>query len=92
MTAITGNTYPVKDQIRALGGQWDKDKKVWLVPADREQQARKLVASAPKHTDRIAMAVRKRGGIPGTCSMCGGQCKYPYDECWDCKEEREMGY
>ena len=44
---ITGNTYPVKDAIRALGGRWDKQNKGWQVPDDRAGAARALVAAAP---------------------------------------------
>lgn len=46
--AITGNTYPVKEQIKALGGRWNADCKAWMVPADKADAARKLVSSAPK--------------------------------------------
>jgi hypothetical protein len=46
-TLITGNTYPVKDQIRALGGSWDAAARGWRVPADRAEEARAIVASAP---------------------------------------------
>ena len=99
MVAITGNTYPVKDQIKALGGRWDADRKLWTVPSEQVAKANALVASAPKperkelgRADIIAIAVRKRGGTPGVCYSCGAKCKYPYDECWDCKEERDMGY
>lgn len=46
MTAITGNTYPVKDQIKALGGRWDPTRKCWNVPDDKAVEARKLVESA----------------------------------------------
>lgn len=48
--AISGNTYPVKDQIKALGGKWDAARKSWMVPADRADAARKLVASAPRQS------------------------------------------
>jgi hypothetical protein len=105
MTTITGNTFPVKEQLKALGAHWNKDAKGWDVPDAKADDARKLVASAPasapngngakqplSKTDIIAIAVRKRGGRPGICSMCGEKCKYPYGECWDCKEERDMGY
>lgn len=44
--AITGNTYPVKDQIKALGGRWNAASKAWLVPADKADAARQLVANA----------------------------------------------
>lgn len=41
---ITGNTFPVKNQIKALGGRWDADAKGWKVPAEKADAARKLVA------------------------------------------------
>lgn len=28
-TYIVGNTYPIKDQLRAAGAKWDADKKAW---------------------------------------------------------------
>ena len=45
---ITGNTYPVKDQIKALGGKWDPDQKGWLVPSEKADQAQALVNNTPK--------------------------------------------
>jgi hypothetical protein len=47
MVLITGNTFPVKDQIKALGGKWDADAKGWKVPADKADEARTLVSGAP---------------------------------------------
>jgi hypothetical protein len=44
---ITGNTYPVKDEIKKLGGKWDGLKKAWIVPVAVADQARALVAAAP---------------------------------------------
>jgi hypothetical protein len=41
--AIVGNTYPVKDQLRALGGRWNPDRKAWMVPADKAEEAKALV-------------------------------------------------
>lgn len=49
-TLITGNTYPVRDQIKALGGRWNAEAKGWMVPDDRAEEARKLVAGAPAKT------------------------------------------
>lgn len=95
MTNVSGNTYPVRDQIRALGGKWNANAKAWQVPDERAEEAKALVASAPKselsRADIIAIAVRKRGGKPGVCYACGSKCKYPYDLCWDCKELERMG-
>lgn len=96
MKAVTGNTYPVRDILRNMGGRWNPTQKYWEVPDDKLEEANKAVANQPKSeptkTDRIAMAARHRGETPGVCSMCGEKCKYPYTECWDCKEERDMGY
>ena len=47
---ITGNTYPVKDQLRSLGGVWDKKAKGWRVPSEVADAARDLVASAKSST------------------------------------------
>lgn len=41
--AITGNTYPVKDQLKALGGRWDAGRKAWMVPETKAAAARALV-------------------------------------------------
>lgn len=43
---ITGNTFPVKDQLKALGGKWDAAGKGWAVPEEKAEEARGLVAGA----------------------------------------------
>lgn len=45
--AIIGNTYPVKDQLKNLGGRWSPEQAAWMVPADTAAQAKALVAGAP---------------------------------------------
>ncbi len=47
MRMITGNTYPVKDALKAMGGRWNADKKAWMVPDEMAIQAQELVAQAP---------------------------------------------
>lgn len=42
---ITGNTYAVKTELRAMGGTWDSRAQGWNVPADRAEEARALVAA-----------------------------------------------
>jgi hypothetical protein len=93
MVAIAGNTYPVKDQIKALGGRWNADAKVWMVPADKAEEARKIVANAPRST--YSNFRRRSNG--GRCRGCrgpirnaphhhamGGYCGYcAFDE-FDC--------
>jgi hypothetical protein len=46
MKAVTGNTFPVKDQIKSLGGRWDGTKKCWNVPDDKFDAAMALVTGA----------------------------------------------
>jgi ATP-dependent DNA helicase UvrD/PcrA len=57
---ITGNTYPVKDRIKALGGRWNGVSKCWSVPADKADEARALVAgntpvATPVVTPQVAV-------------------------------------
>ena len=41
---ITGNTYPVRLQMRDLGGVWNKPAQGWDIPAAKADEARALVA------------------------------------------------
>ena len=43
---ITGNTYPIREALKALGGRWDGDAQGWRVPASNAAQAKALVADA----------------------------------------------
>lgn len=43
---ITGNTFPVKEQIKALGGRWNRIMQGWDVPAINADEARALVERA----------------------------------------------
>jgi len=43
MQYIYGNTYPVKDQLRKLGGRWDSIRKAWKVPDHLEETAKRIV-------------------------------------------------
>ena len=50
LVAITGNTYPVKDQLKALGARWNPDSKAWMVPATQADVARRIVAGRSAST------------------------------------------
>ncbi len=89
MIAITGNTYPVKDQIKALGGKWDANSKSWMVPDDKAEQARALVGAAPTkaktyHGARTIDGVqtlgeyRARANHSQPCRKCDTYC---YGDC-----------
>jgi hypothetical protein len=82
---VTGNTYPVKEQIKALGGRWDAMAKGWRVPVAKAAEAQALVASAPKSAPRASGRGRNwdssrfngygraRGGYVKAC-VSGGNC------------------
>lgn len=66
LTKITGNTYPVRRELRAMGGEWDADHKCWYVPTDRADEARSLVAdtgTARKNSSRRYYDQRARGEL-----------------------------
>jgi len=82
---ITGNTYPVKDQIKALGGRWNAERKGWEVPESNVEKAQALVDSAPIIKRKLETSTyRKRSGTPGICSHCGEKCNPRYPTCYEC--------
>ena len=103
MVAIRGNTYPVKDAIKALGGRWSPDEKAWMVPDAKAAEAQALVSGAPQSTPT---ATADKGRYrPTRCAECGARAGrytriYGYSDrtakCGPCfgdeREEREMGY
>lgn len=48
IVVVDGNTYPVREQLRALGCRWDASSQVWMAQPSKAAQARALVAAAPK--------------------------------------------
>ena len=96
--AITGNTYPVKDAIKALGGRWDAQRKIWMVPVRRAAEARALVSGGQ------ISAAKPTAYHPAVCVVCGHREQpaaggYPdpdrilrSGECVSCYEERKQGY
>lgn len=59
------NTYPLREQFRALGGAWDAERKAWIVPANRAEEAKRIanpqrytVVEAGNEAVRTAVFVR----------------------------------
>jgi hypothetical protein len=48
MVPLKGNTFPIRSQLRDLGGTFDPALKVWLVPATRIEEARRLLTPESK--------------------------------------------
>ena len=95
--AITGNTYPVKDQLKALGARWNADAKAWMVDPEKAEQAKAIVAGAGIAKPFGGQSTYR----PSRCRECGCAGSrynpiYRSGVCKDCfvseKEEREMGY
>jgi hypothetical protein len=80
MKALTGNTYPVKDQIKAMGGKWDADKKAWMVPDKVYEQAVSLVSGAPKSQYKGQRGGYTRRNEDDECELCGKN-KYTCGHC-----------
>lgn len=74
--AITGNTYPVKDALKALGAKWDSGRKCWTISDKKLAEAQKIVANAPAQV-----------ATPGKCTSCKGNVKPPYTICFACKNK-----
>ena len=81
-TLITGNTYPVKGEIKALGGKWDPEAKGWRVPETRAAEAQALVAGAAPR--RIAQRDGySRGAHRRTGCSCGSRDGITQStDCW----------
>ena len=77
---IVGNTYPVKDQLKTLGGRWDAGARGWRVPEERATEAQALVAA---HPAAAAAAPSARRANPVGWRPCGYPgCHSAYcDEC-----------
>jgi hypothetical protein len=48
MVAIMGDTFSVKDKLKALGAKWDPTRKKWMISEDKAEEAKKIVW----HADR----------------------------------------
>jgi hypothetical protein len=88
MIKITGNTYPVKAELKELGGRWNAAQKCWMVPDEVADVARALVAEAP------ARRTFHRHDFDAEepyqcCADCGKYSKGFY-RCWDCNRAWRM--
>lgn len=75
---LTGNTFPVKDYIKAyLGGKWDANKKAWIVDVNKVNSL--LASGGYLSVDNTpAPAVKKTTGSNGYCHKCHSWC---YGDC-----------
>lgn len=58
---VTGNTYPHRDGLRALGGDWDAARRVWLMPdALKKQDGQDLVDGIKTINAAVAVVEEKK--------------------------------
>ena len=68
MIPLTGNTYAVKDRLKALGCVWNSARKCWLAPAEVAEEAQAIVPPATARCGGIRVA--------RVCATC--RCKINY--------------
>jgi hypothetical protein len=77
---VSGNTYPVRDQLKELGGKWDPKRKVWkFADPAKAAEAQKLVAAQGKKPGGY-----RPWGAGGLCAKCGDDCG---GTAWSCGYE-----
>lgn len=94
---VTGNTYPVKDAIKALGARWDATAKGWRVPVAKAAEAQAIVAGAgPKApltaAQLRAIPSRSTGSLHGrrTGCRCGSiEGRPSARDCRQCQYDNE---
>jgi len=59
---VTGNTYPVRDELKKLGARWDGTNKQWILPDTALEAVNKL---------RVPIGGREQLWEP--CSRCGSE-------------------
>lgn len=51
---LTGETYPVREQLKALGARWDPQQRAWSLPKDRLPEAQALLtAGSPQKSGMV---------------------------------------
>lgn len=83
MTTITGNTYPVKEALKALGARWNRPAQGWDIDDAKADEARRLVASAPLQREYAPRPTYGRRSGYTRFSGGGEMFRNPRDRCED---------
>lgn len=86
LVELHGNTYPLKDEIKAAGGRWNNTTRKWSVP---REHAEALQAKAAAGTPKLGAQLWEE------CPRCGNDPIYvPPGVCADCaaRGRGERGY
>lgn len=73
-TYITGNTYPIRDRIRAIGAHWDAERKAWWTA--KRDEAEKLIAKLGQPPQAESKATQPQREAPGERATVAGRAEY----------------
>ena len=65
LVAITGDTYPLRAQLKAMGAVWDSAGRVWKIAPERAPQAQALVEHQPAVGTAPSPAAAPPAAVPG---------------------------
>jgi hypothetical protein len=83
---VLGDTYPVKDQLKAIGARWNADRKCWMIPVEKSAEASRIVNAVRKSPASVPARKFARPSFGGlwTCGVCGEENKASAGSCWEC--------
>jgi hypothetical protein len=90
ITLVSGDTFAVREVIKANGGRWNAASKVWEVPSGKVAALEIAINTAPKATAKPAAksarpAYAARPAASGTCRARGcGRPVYAAGYCRSC--------
>jgi hypothetical protein len=70
--AITGKTFPVRGELKLMGGRWDAGKGAWMVPAEKAEEAWALVGGKPENDGQYRQTWGRSTGRPMYWRTSGG--------------------
>ncbi len=60
---FVGNTYPIKDKIKSMGGHWDSDRKMWWIGSQAKGDAQKLVESSESSDAYVPIPITEKSRV-----------------------------
>jgi len=79
LVAITGNTYVVKERLKAMGAQWDPQAKKWMIEPVKLQAAQAIVSGRSGSQDQDP-APHRPGQATGQADLLPEQAAPPGGE------------
>lgn len=89
MKILEGNTYPIRDVIKARGGKWMPNAKVWKVPDEHYEELAAMIKPCGKSEYKSSASKKAgeehfQGQLWEECS-CGNEPVYmPSHKCEKC--------